>query len=113
MCLVFFRGGKKAHTEPKVQAVQQLAKNQRYISPEIEEQLGAISYYQINDYDIDLLLLLSQGYTQEQIASNFKSQQITPNGLRTIEKRINRLKEELKAKNNPQLVATAKDMGII
>ena len=47
MCLVFFRGGKKAHTEPKVQAVQQLAvpfdMEMNYSSASIFEETEDIS----------------------------------------------------------------------
>jgi len=69
--------------------------------------------FEIKEYDVSLLSYLSNGFTQEQIASVFKTKRISPNSLSSIEKRLNKLKDVLKAGNNVQLVANAKDLGLI
>lgn len=67
----------------------------------------------LDDYDIALLAKLSEGLSQEEIGKQFKDRNIKPCSLSSIEKRINKLKIYLKAKNTIHLIAIAKDMGII
>lgn len=67
----------------------------------------------LDDYDIMLLSKLADGLSQEEIGNLFRSQGIKPASLSSIEKRINKLKISLKAKNTIHLIAIAKDMGMI
>lgn len=67
----------------------------------------------IDEYDIALLSRLADGSSQEEIGNDFKASGIKPSSLSSIEKRINKLKISLKAKNTIHLIAIAKDMGII
>ncbi|THD66640.1 response regulator transcription factor [Robertkochia marina] len=67
----------------------------------------------IDEYDIALLSRLADGSSQEEIGNEFKASGIKPASLSSIEKRINKLKISLKAKNTIHLIAIAKDMGII
>lgn len=67
----------------------------------------------IDEYDVALLSRLSEGLSQEEIGNDFKASGIKPASLSSIEKRINKLKISLKAKNTIHLIAIAKDMGII
>lgn len=68
---------------------------------------------EIEDYDILLLEQLALGNSQDEISDNFKGRNIKPASLSSIEKRLNKLKIYLKAKNTIHLVAIAKDMGLI
>ena len=65
------------------------------------------------DYDIELLKLLSIGLSQDEISSNFKQKNISPNSLSSIEKKINKLKLYFNAQNAIHLVSITKDTGLI
>jgi two-component system, NarL family, captular synthesis response regulator RcsB len=71
------------------------------------------AFNEIEDYDEQLLLHLSNGDTIEEIEQIFKNQNIKPNSKSYIEKRISKLKDIFKAKTTIHLVSLAKDMGII
>ena len=85
----------------------------KIISPELSNVLITKSLVEIEMYDIDILKLLSLGYTLDEIASSFKSKGIIPNGSSSIEKRINKLKTYFKASNNAHLMAITKDLGLV
>lgn len=93
-------------------AVIQLHGGVNYVSQEMERNLKS-SVFELEDYDILLLEKLSQGDLQEEISIQFKNSGITPNSTSTIEKRLNKLKLEFKAKNTTQLIAIVKDLGFI
>ena len=96
-----------------VEAIQTVHAGECYLSPELSELLQASSSLEIDAYDLLLLKSLSEGYSQQEISKRFKKQAISPHSLSSIEKRINRLKEALSARNIPNLIAVAKDMGLI
>lgn len=93
-------------------AIQHLQENKTYISPEKQDILFDKTINEIDSYDVKLIQLLSNGFSQEEIETNFKELNIIPNGRSTIEKRINKLKDYFKAKNTIHLIAIAKDLGI-
>lgn len=95
------------------QAIQELSLGKTYISPELLGLRDKKEVFEIEDYDIVLLRYLSNGLTQEEIAIHFKQDGVAPSSISSIEKRLNRLKIELKAKNAIHLVANAKDLGLI
>lgn len=94
-----------------VEAIEAISKNKTYISPDLSGFMNRKEIFEIEDYDIKLLTHLANGLTQEEIAVYFKQQNIKPSGISSIEKRLNRLKLELNAKNAIQLVAMVKDLG--
>lgn len=83
------------------------------VSIELSRALRDKSLIEIENYDIEILKLLSKGYILDQISSEFKILGIIPNGNSSLEKRINRLKIYLKATNNVHLIAIAKDLGLV
>lgn len=89
------------------------AKGKAYFSPVIAQALKRKDDLNIDDFDIKLLQYLAQGFIQEEISSQLRNNNITPNSLSTIEKRINKMKILLKAQNAVQLIAVSKDMGLI
>lgn len=95
------------------EAIQVVSKGQRYLSPQVSEALSPRVELEIEDYDINLLKLLSKGLSQDEISSKLKSNNISPNSLSTIEKRLNKLRIQFKANNAIHLVSTAKDLGLI
>lgn len=96
-----------------IDAVKTLNSGEKFIPPQFLNFNKKNKLFEIEDYDVLLLQELSNGYTQEQIASNFKNKEISPNSISSIEKRLNKLKLEFKAKNTIHLVANAKDLGVI
>ena len=94
-------------------AVESIYEGDKYLSPQISNINNKKEVFEIEDYDVRLMSHLSNGLTQDEIARNFNQNGISPSSLSSIEKRINRLKDELKAKNTIQLVANAKDLGLI
>ena len=94
-------------------AVKVVYGNSTYISPELITDLQRKEIFEVDEYDVTLLLHLSEGLTQDQVAHFFKENGIVPSSISSIEKRLNRLKLQLQAKNTIQLVANAKDMGLI
>ena len=96
-----------------VEAIEAIHEGECYLSPELSEILQFSSSLEIDQYDLLLLKSLSEGYSQQEISKQFKKQAISPHSLSSIEKRINRLKEALSARNIPNLIALAKDVGLI
>ncbi len=94
-------------------AVQAVYNGEQYLSQLLERQLKGDKTFEIEDYDLSLLLHLSHGLSQSQISSLFNSKGVSPSSLSSIEKRLNKLKDVLRANNNVQLVANAKDLGLI
>ena len=104
--------GRNGLTELK-KAVRNSLHNESYISQDIAHALRNNEVLEINDYDISVLTHLSKGYSQDQIAALFKSKDIKPFSLSTLEKRINKLKVYFKANNTIHLIALTKDIGLI
>ncbi|MFI2744249.1 response regulator [Zhouia sp. PK063] len=94
-------------------AITAVANEKTYVSPRVAQALHPHEDINIDSYDVSLLTFLAQGHSQEDISSLLKKQQLSPNSLSSIEKKINRLKIILQAKNTIQLIAIAKDTGLI
>lgn len=94
-------------------AITSVFNGQSFISDKMKRLTHKKVAFEIKEYDVSILSYLSNGFTQEQIATAFKTKKISPNSLSSIEKRLNKLKDVLKANNNVQLVANAKDIGLI
>ena len=103
------RNGSKELNE----AIKAVSQGQLFLSPQVRKALQPKSKIEIDDFDIHLIKLLSKGLSQYEISDNFKSKNIFPNGLSTIEKRLNKLKIQFKAKNAIHLIAITKDLGLI
>jgi DNA-binding NarL/FixJ family response regulator len=95
------------------EAIAAVLHDQTYLSPQIGNALRETSTAEIGDYDIEIMKLLANGQSQEEISQDFKSKNITPNSLSAIEKKIVKLKNQFNAKNTTHLISTAKDLGLI
>ena len=95
------------------EAIENVKQGKEFVSPSLKPGLNGSTDFEIGDYDIFLLKHLSYGLSQNQISDLFTSKKIAPSSISSIEKRLNRLKDILKANNNVQLVANAKDLGLI
>ncbi|MEZ4802995.1 MAG: response regulator [Gelidibacter sp.] len=95
------------------EAIEEVYNGKTYLSPHLEKALSNRSNLEIDDYELELLKLLSEGMSQEDMSDYLKSNDITPNSLSSIEKKITKLRIQFKANNAIHLVSTAKDMGLI
>ena len=94
-------------------AVGNVYQDKLYLSPEVSQALNPNNHLEIDDYDIQLLEHLSNGFSQEDISDLFKQNGIKPSSLSSIEKRLNKLRIDFKSNNAIHLIATAKDLGLI
>jgi DNA-binding NarL/FixJ family response regulator len=95
------------------EAIGMIAKDETYISAQLKQILYKKDSLEIDDFDIDLMHLLSLGKSQDEISTHFKQNNISPSSLSSIEKRLNRLRIQFKANNAIHLVAIVKDLGLI
>jgi DNA-binding NarL/FixJ family response regulator len=94
-------------------AIKSISNGKHYVSPQVIKALSPKTQLEIDDFDITLLQLLSQGLSQEEISHDLKTNGISPSSLSTIEKRLNKLKSQFRANNAIHLVAITKDLGLI
>lgn len=80
---------------------QEILNTMRHISSEFDA------------YDIKLLELLAKGNKQNEISTCLKEHGMIPYGIRSIEKRLNELRDSLGAKNNIEMIVICKDIGLI
>lgn len=104
--------GRRGMNELK-EAIIRTFKDETYVSPQMASALQPNSSLDIDELDLLILESLAQGLGQGEISKLFKSKQINPNSLSSIEKRLNRLKIVLKSNNTIQLMAVSKDLGLI
>lgn len=96
-----------------IEAILSISKEGVYISPEFANVLKQQALFEIDKYDVEILKLLSEGFTQEDISRIFKEKEYPSPSTSSIEKKINRLKFALKANNSIHLVAIAKTLRIV
>ncbi len=87
--------------------------NENYLSLDLKQDLKKQNSHEFSTYDITLVSLLSKGVLQKNIPAYLQSNNIKPNSLSSVEKKLNSLKEDLEVTSNEQLVAFCKDIGII
>ena len=94
-------------------AIEAVYQNETYISHDLKLPVKSMNTLEFSNYDIVLLRLLSEGILQKNIPQILQEKDIYPNSLSSIEKRMNAMKLALTVKNNEQLIAYCKDLGII
>ncbi len=95
-------------------AITAVYQNQNYISHNQNyKETSENNIHELTEYDINLLKLLYQGYTQKQIEHYLKEKDITPNSESSIEKRLASLRESFDAKDTKQLLIITMGLGII
>lgn len=95
------------------EAIQAVYDDGSYVSETVAQALSKKSDLEIDDYDILMLKHLSLGMSQEQISQLYRDKNMSPSSLSSIEKRLNKLRIQFKAKNAIHLVAIVKDLGLI
>lgn len=87
--------------------------NENYLSLDLKQEVKKLNSYEFTAYDINIVSLLAKGILQKNIPDHLKAKGITPNGLSSVEKKLNSLKEDLQVTSNEQLIAFCKDLGVI
>ena len=94
-------------------AIVKVYNDEKFLPKSLKDALKQDNIVQIADYEVRILKLLSDGYTQEEIHVKFKKEGTYPHSKSSIEKRLKDLKEDFGARTNPQLISMAKDLKII
>jgi two-component system, NarL family, captular synthesis response regulator RcsB len=94
-------------------AFDALSKRQQYYPRALAQLIKQANTYEFTEFDISIIRLTLEGYSQKDIAAYFKQHNIKPSSLSAIEKRLNQVREELGFSNNGQLIAFCKDAGIL
>jgi DNA-binding NarL/FixJ family response regulator len=96
-----------------VKAIENVYNGKQFLSQHVERALQQKEDTEITDYDIELVKQLSLGLSQTEISEYFKSQNISPSSVSSVEKRLNKLKDQFRASNAIHLVTLMKDAKLI
>ncbi|MCT6868647.1 response regulator [Apibacter sp.] len=102
----------RSDTKELQKAIISINQNESYIS-NVNYKSFQNNLYELNDYDVYLLKLLSQGFTQKDVEQHFKEKQIVPNSESSIEKRLALLRASFNVKDTKQLLSLVIELGII
>lgn len=108
----YVRKGRNDGKELK-KAIDAVLIGKNFLAHDIKNEVKKLNSYEFTSYDIALVSLLSKGVIQKNIPTYLVTNDIKPNSLSSVEKRLNVLKEELRINNNEQLIAFCKDLGVI
>lgn len=86
---------------------------ERYLSPDYAHLLQDRTINEIDGYDLELLRQLALGVRQDALSDRLQTLGIKPYSKSAVEKRIKLLREYLKADTTVQLMAIAKDLGLV
>lgn len=96
-----------------LKAIESIYNGQQFLSRHVEHALLQKEDTEITDYDIELVKQLSLGLSQSEISAYFETQRISPSGISSVEKRLNKLKDQFRANNAIHLVTLMKDARLI
>ena len=96
-----------------IKAISKVYNDETYLSPRFAHIFSPSALLEIETSDILLIRYLSEGLNQGEISDRFKTLGQSATSCSSIEKRINKLKIYLKAKNTAHLVSIAKDLGLV
>jgi len=108
----YVRKGRNDAKQLKV-AIAQIARNERYFPQFFVLATRPGNVHNFTPFDITIITLMAKGLRQKEIPAYLERNKITPSGLSSVEKRLNRIREALNFSNNEQLVAYCKEIGIV
>lgn len=94
-------------------AFEALSRRETYYSHAVLQILRQRNSFEFEDFDVTVIRLLAEGYRQKEIEIYLKENNIEPNSLSKVEKRLKELRDELGFKKNEQLVLFCKDKGLL
>ncbi len=87
--------------------------NLPYLSSEARKVLKNKNVFSLTDFDIQILKLLIQGYKQSEIPTYLKEHDFNTTSLRSVENRLEKLRQTFAVNTNNQLIATLKDLRLL
>ncbi|MEW7292192.1 DNA-binding response regulator [Aquimarina sp. 2304DJ70-9] len=96
-----------------VQAITAVDQGNIYTCPVSKDALHQKNVLQLDQYEIQLLKLLAQGYKHEEISLYLIENDIEPSSKRSVEDKIRKLRDDFNAKTNIQLVYIVNQLGLI
>ncbi len=94
-------------------AINAAYKGDSYLSPQLSHLRKPDMLLELDTVDLEIIKLLSDGLSQNEIVDVFKKERKKASSISTIEKRIIKMRTSLQAKNTTHLVSIAKDMGLV
>lgn len=94
-------------------AFEAMLNRQQYYSPSFFQLVRKSNAYIFTDFDMIIIRLMSQGYRQKEIESYLKKNNIEPNSLSMIEKKLKEIRDEFKFSTNQQIVLHCKEAGLL
>ncbi|MDC8003106.1 response regulator [Aureisphaera galaxeae] len=94
-------------------AITQVHEGKTYTSSHLSNILDRKNLIELNEFNTKLVKKLASGYSQKEVAQHFKLENITPNSVSIIEKRLEKLKDDFNAKSTTHLIVILKDFGLI
>lgn len=95
------------------QAINSVNNNQKHLPHDLQQSIKKMNTYELSTYDLKLIKLLAEGVRQKDIPEHLQNDNIKPNKLSSIEKRLNLIKVSLEVNSNEQLIAVCKDLRFI
>jgi DNA-binding NarL/FixJ family response regulator len=96
-----------------VKAIECVYNSKQFLSQHVARALQQKEDTEITDYDIELVKQLSLGLSQTEISEYLKKHNISPSSVSSVEKRLNKLKDQFRASNAIHLVTLMKDAKLI
>lgn len=101
-------------TQELTKAIQAVQNGGKYVTEEVNQRIKQNKDISTIDlYDVNLVKYLCEGKTQDEISSLLIHQNIKPNSVSTIEKRLKLLRENFSAHTNIELAIIFKDLGLV
>lgn len=95
-------------------ALKAIENGTHYISYDVQQRMKQNKEISSFDaYDVNLVKYLCEGKTQEEISVILTQNNIKPNSVSTIEKRLKVLRENFSANTNIELAVIFKDLGLV
>lgn len=94
-------------------AIKALFIGRKYVTDKIMDAPRNNTEFELTEYDLTIIQLLSKGVFQKEIPKYLRAKGISPNSLSSVEKRLNTLREAFEVVKNEQLIAYCKDHAVI
>lgn len=100
-------------TPDLLKAIETVYNGQKYISPHLAHLKKPDGLTDLDETDLEIIKLLSDGFSQTEIGDIFKQEKKKSASFSSVEKRIMKMRTSFYAKNTTHLVSIAKDMGLV
>lgn len=100
-------------TPDLLKAIKTVYNGEKYLSTHLIHLKKPASLTEIDAFDLEIIKLLADGLTQNEIVEDFKRKGKKASSISSVEKRIIKIKSSLKARNTTHLVSIAKDIGLV